>query len=350
MLYYIRYKIRAVRSVKKKKSILIFFSCVLLCSLFALSLLNMKNKPVTVGSFSMGSPVNITVYGAKEETAQKAAEEIKKLDSEYLSHNLSSSLVCRLNAGNTAEADEYFTEYLKKCLALSADSEKFTLLSGTLKSLWKTEDGGYVPTEEEINNVIPTLSEKNIIIEGNTVSLLNGANLDLGALGKGTACAAAIDSLKSNGAENAVCTVGGTVGVIGKPGGMDNFTIGVRNPFGAQNEYFGTLNVTDCFISTSGDYEKYFEKDGVRYCHIFDAETGKPVSNDITSVTVVAEDGTVSDFLSTAIFCEGAEKGAALARKYSAEFIIVKKDKTVFVSEGLKDKFTLTDNGFKVIS
>ena len=106
--------------------------------------------------------------------------------------------------------------------------------------------------------------------------------------------------------------------------------------------------MTNCFVSTSGDYEKYFEKDGVRYSHIFDAKTGKPVQNDITSVTVVADDGTLSDFLSTAIFCEGIENGLKLADEFHAEVIIIKKDKSVFVTDGLKDKLTINDESFSI--
>lgn len=116
-------------------------------------------------------------------------------------------------------------------------------------------------------------------------------------------------------------TVGGSVGVMGE----DSYKIGIRNPFGNQNDYFAILNVKNCFVSTSGDYEKYFEKDGVRYSHIFDATTGKPVQNDITSVTVVADSGTLSDFLSTAIFAEGIENGLKLANEFDAKVIIVKK-------------------------
>ena len=87
----------------------------------------------------------------------------------------------------------------------------------------------------------------------------------------------------------------------------------------------------------------------MRYCHIFDARTGTPVQNDITSVTVIADNGTVSDFLSTAVFILGEVKGVALAEKYNADVIIVKQDKTVLVSDSLKDSFKLTDESFVVL-
>lgn len=334
--------------MKRKKEILIGSACFVLAAVFVFSVFNTPKPPDEEQSFAMGSPVRITVYGEKdgETKARAVAEKVTELDEKYLSHTLASSYVYKLNSERTTESDEYFKNYLSKCIELSKDCENFTLYSGRLKALWKIEDGGYVPSEDEIKAALP---EGEITFDGNTISLPDGLLIDLGALGKGTACQAAVEELKRNGVKNAVCTVGGTVGAIGSPDGKSRFTVGVRNPFGTQNEYFGTLSVTDCYISTSGDYEKYFEKDGVRYSHIFDAKTGYPVNNGLTAVTVVANDGTVSDFLSTAIFILGEEKGMLLAERYGAQVIIVKKDKTVIVSDGLRDKFALTDNGFTVM-
>ena len=201
--------------------------------------------------------------------------------------------------------------------------------------------------EAELAKVLENHENSLIAIDNdnNEISIGTG-KLDLGALGKGTGCDEAIKLLKSQKVKNALVTVGGTVGVIGSPDGKSEFGIGVRNPFGNKNDYFAILDVTDCFISTSGDYEKYFEKDGVRYSHIFDATTGKPVQNDLSSVTVVAENGMLSDFLSTVIYIEGVEKGVKIAEDFDASVIIVKKDKTVLVSEKLQDKFTLKDSSF----
>ena len=179
--------------------------------------------------------------------------------------------------------------------------------------------------------------------DNNEISIGTG-ELDLGALGKGTACDEAIDFLKKQKVEKALVTVGGSIGMIG----AEPFSIGVRNPFGNQKDYFAVLSITDCFVSTSGDYEKYFERDGVRYSHIFDATTGKPVQNDISSVTVVAENGMLSDFLSTVIYAEGVEKGVKIAEDFDASVVIVNKDKSVLISEELKDKFILKDDSFSV--
>lgn len=337
--------------MKKKKIITAVAALITVAAIITVSLVNMPRKAYEKSGFAMGSVVKISVYGDKngDEKANTALAEIEELDSKYLSHNAANSYVYALNENRTVTADGEFVKYIKNCLMMSADCGGFSLMCGGLSDLWKIEADGYIPSEDEINSVLPSLADSNISIDGNTVSLNGKGKLDFGALGKGTACQYAIDSLKNAGVENALCTVGGSVGVIGSPKGDKGFTVGIRNPFGTVNEYFGTVNVTNCFISTSGNYEKYFERDGVRYCHIFDARTGAPVQNDITSVTVVADNGTVSDFLSTAVFILGDVKGVMLAEKYNADVIIVKKDKTVLVSDSLKDSFKLTDESFAVL-
>lgn len=332
--------------MKFKKIIIPVFAVLLVISIFAFSFFDSMMSDADGSTFAMGSPVTVKIYGERngDEMIEPALETVKLLEKTYLSHSLSGSVISILNKENEIVSSDWFTDYIKKCIDLSDKSERFTLFSGELKELWKIEEGGYVPSDDEILQALENLKGASVKIENNTI-ITKGGKLDLGALGKGTACDEVIGYLKKHNVENALVTVGGSVGVMGD----DSYTIGVRDPFGGQNEYFAILNVTNCFISTSGDYEKFFERDGIRYSHIFDATTGKPVQNDITSVTVVAENGTLSDFLSTAIFAEGIENGMMLADEFGAEVIIVKKDKSVLVSDGIKDKLTINDDSFSVI-
>lgn len=335
--------------MKIKKNIIPFLAVFLVIVIFTVSLLGGHSKEATVNGFAMGSPVSVTVYGEKkgEELCTFAIDRIKFIDNSYLSHTISESAVSVLNRDGKLISDKWFSDYLSECVKLSEKSDSFTLFSGEMKSLWKIENGGYVPTDEEIAESLENLKNSSLKIDSNLIFIYNGL-LDLGALGKGTACDEAIQILKSKGIENALVTVGGTVGVMGSPRKNDSFGIGVRNPFGNQNDYFAVLNVSDCFISTSGDYEKFFEGDGVRYSHIFDAKTGCPVQNDISSVTVVADNGMLSDYLSTLLYIEGAEKAFQIAENYGAEIIVTKKDRTVLISKELEDKFALNDKSFSV--
>lgn len=334
--------------MKIRKNILPVLAVILVAVIFAVSLFAETNKTATVSGFAMGSPVNVTIYDEKngEDLCNFAISRIKYIDENYLSHTIPTSAVYKLNNGETVE-NKWFVNYLDECVELKKDFDSFTLFSGEFKELWKIEDGGYVPTDDEIAKVLENHNNAKLILEDYLVYIGKG-KLDFGALGKGTACGEAINLLKETGVKNALVTVGGTVGVIGSPDGKSQFGIGVRNPFGNQNQYFAVLELTDCFVSTSGDYEKYFERDGVRYSHIFDAKTAKPVQSDISSVTVVAESGILSDFLSTVIYIEGVEKGFEIADDFDAQIIIVKKDKSVLVSEDLKHKLTINDESFSV--
>jgi thiamine biosynthesis lipoprotein len=332
--------------VNFKKFVVPVFAILIVVSIFAFSLFDSMMSDAEASGFAMGSPVTIKIYGEKngDNLCASAIERIKFIDNAYLSHTISTSAVSTLNKNGELTADKWFADYLTKCVELSDESDRFTLFSGEMKDLWQIENGGYIPTDAEVAKTLLNLKNYSLTIKSNSL-WLNNSSLDLGALGKGTACDEAIEYLKTQDVENALVTVGGSVGVIGE----DSYTIGIRNPFGGQNDYFAILNVANCFVSTSGDYEKYFERDGIRYSHIFDATTGKPVQNDITSVTIVAESGTISDFLSTAVFAEGVEKGLELADEFQAEVIIVKKDKSVLISDGLKDKITINDDSFSVI-
>ncbi len=334
--------------MKNRKSIIAILSVLLVLSIFLVSVFNGKTVVSNADGFAMGSPVNVTVYGDKDwtEFCNQTIEDVRKFDEEYISHTKSTSMVYKLNNGETVD-NIWLAEYLDECLGLNQKHESFTPFCGEFKSLWKIEDGGYVPTSEEIEKALENHKNTKLIINGSKIHLENG-KIDLGALGKGTACDRIINDFREIGIENGLVTVGGTVGMIGSPEGKDTFGIGVRNPFGGQNDYFAVLQLTDCFVSTSGDYEKYFERNGVRYSHIFDAMTGKPVQNDISSVTVVADNGMLSDFLSTLIYIEGVHKGFEIAGEYGAEIIIIKKDKSVFISEELQGSFKLKDDSFSV--
>ena len=135
-----------------------------------------------------------------------------------------------------------------------------------------------------------------------------------------------------------------------KPDGKP-WKIGIANPRTEDGEsYLGSLTIDGtCSISTSGDYEKYVIEDGVRYHHILDSKTGYPAESGLISVTIVCEDGWLSDGLSTACFVLGYEDSLPLLETYQAEAVFVTEDKEVIVTDGLKDMFTLTDSSYEQV-
>ena len=150
------------------------------------------------------------------------------------------------------------------------------------------------------------------------------------------------DILKSGNIKNAVVSVGGSVLVYGK-----SATVGITDPYDTSS-YMAVLKLKDKFISTSGDYEKYFEQDGKRYHHIIDPSTGYPSEGDLTSVTVISDSGLESDALSTACFVLGYKKSLGLLNQYNAEAVFIFKDKTVAVTDGIKKSFEIKNSDYTV--
>ena len=142
---------------------------------------------------------------------------------------------------------------------------------------------------------------------------------------------------------------GSSVMVYGeKPDGSE-WKVAVTDPRDVEGEYLGAITLEGGeFLSTSGDYEKYFIEDGKRYHHILDPKTGYPVWNGLDSVTVVCNSGLLADGLSTACFVLGMEDAQSLLEKYNAEAVFVDEDKNVYLTSGMKERFELMKNTYTV--
>ena len=112
----------------------------------------------------------------------------------------------------------------------------------------------------------------------------------------------------------------------------------------------GVVQTHDQAVITSGGYERNFEEDGVVYHHIIDPSTGYPADSGLISVTIVSEDGTLADGLSTSLFIMGKDKAIEYWKAHSKDFdfVLCEDDGTLVVSKGLKDKFTPQDENAKV--
>ena len=158
--------------------------------------------------------------------------------------------------------------------------------------------------------------------------------LDLGSTAKGFATELVARELEERGVKSAVISAGGNVRIIGKPlDGRDNFRIGIQNPEVENGEdTICVVNVAGTSVVTSGDYQRYFTVDGVRYCHIIDPDTLKP-SNNLKSVTIIKGDSGLCDFLSTAAFNSSDDEIKYLAEKTDSAIIWVDKDMNIKVTE-----------------
>ena len=207
-----------------------------------------------------------------------------------------------------------------------------------------TTDENRIPAPDEIQTLLEHVGYEQVSLSGNELTLPEGVELDLGAVGKGYAGDAAAEVIKEQGVTSALLDLGGNIQAVGKrPDGTD-WRIGIRNPFG--DGQMGMLLASDCAVVTSGSYERYFVgEDGKEYTHIIDPETGYPVDNGLVSVSIIAEEGKVADALSTSMFVKGLEGAEEYWKEHQDfEMIAVTEDGAIYVTEGIEDQFTLGDS------
>lgn len=306
--------------------------------------------PVQRTGFAMGSVSSVAVYGAPAAAADAALKAISALDGR-ISATLPESEIYRLNEAGQASLSPATAEFLQKSAALCAAlGGRLDITLGAVTGLWGFAAGTpRLPAREEIAAALKTRGLNELHITDRSAALGEGQKLDPGAVGKGAGCDEALAALRQYG-NPAVLSLGGTVLLYGQKDGGP-WSVGIRDPYKTADDYFATLTFDPgadgaLFISTSGSYEKTFTEGGKTYHHILDPETGYPVENDLVSVTAVSASGLVSDALSTALFAEGLTDAAlSWAREYLTGAVFVFADGRVYVTEGLKSAFKLTDAG-----
>lgn len=313
----------------------------------------------TFPGIAMGTTVKKTIYS---ESSQKNRETDEAIDAclkeleEKISVRDSHSEVSLLNANYVTGGMNKLSDLLYSCvsreLELCRETDgAFSPCIRPVSELWGIEDGStQIPEESQIRQAL-TLSDP-AQLELTADGLIfgkYGMKLDFGAVGKGLACDRIVEVLRSQGVQGAVVSVGGSIAVFGDKGRREDWHVGIQDPRGKEGDLLGVLICAGgTMISTSGDYEKYFEQDGKRYHHIFDPATGHPARSGLISVTVVSEDGFLSDALSTACFVMGPERGMEYVSRKGVQAVFVTAGRKVFVTKGLKNKFKVTAKGYEM--
>ena len=305
------------------------------------------NEAVKTEDFAMAAQVTISLY-----TSPQQAEELSGKIGDTI-HDLETALSWRIEDSETAQINRCagdgtlvsapaVAQLLEQVLPVTAASGgKFQPVIGPLTRLW--DIGGEhprVPEQQEIDAVLPLVTEQGLVVQGDMVSLPDqGQSIDLGAVGKGAACDYAQQLLEDTDIP-AVLAVGGSVFTYGtKPDGSA-WRIAVRDP-GQSTATAGVLNLEGTnHISTSGGYERFFEQDGVRYHHLLDPDTGRPGGGSWSSVTVICYSGALADALSTAVFLMEKEEGLALLRSFDAQGVLIDEENGITLTQGLEDCFS----------
>lgn len=324
---------------------------------------------------AMGTIINRTIYASTEEAAQEVSAKIDScisdLEQKHLSWRLETSEIYRINAeagsGQSVEMSPLLADVLEQSKKVYAASNgAFDFSMGSVVRLWDIDSRAVMqqtdftseensskmqlPTDAQIAEALKYVGVDKSNIDGSFISLPGGMQLDLGAVGKGIVLDEVYALLQAQ--ENvtgAVISAGGSILTYGtKPDGT-TWNVGIVDPFDT-SENIGILALPGgCSVSTSGDYERFIEVEGIRYHHILNPFTGKPSDSGVRSVTILCTGGVnkglFSDALSTACFVLGAEEGLVLAECFDAEALFVDSRGEIHMTDGMKQFFYLSNSG-----
>jgi thiamine biosynthesis lipoprotein len=223
---------------------------------------------------------------------------------------------------------------------------RFDVTFAALSGLWKFDNqdkDDRIPDRREIEKRLPLINYRDVEVDdraGTAFLKRKGMRVNLGGIGKGYAVDRSVDILRRSGMRDFMIQAGGDMYVGGTRGDRP-WRLGIRDPRGPADRSFAMLDLTDGTFSTSGDYERFFMKDGRRYHHILDLSVGEPARG-CRSVTLVTERAVIADALAKGVFILGPDAGMALIeRTPGVQGVIVSAKNEVLISSGLRGKLTL---------
>ena len=303
--------------------------------------------------FVMDTIVTITVVAEDEEEAgaaiEKGLDELRRLEG-LLNFFSEKSEITRINRnaglGPVKVSEETF-EVVRRAVEVSEETGgAFDITVGRLTGLYDFHKK-ILPSEEEIREALRFVNFRDIILDSKAGTVFlrkKGMVVDTGGIAKGFAADRVVAVLKGLGIKAALVAVAGDIRGYGlKPDGTP-WKVGIKDPRGGKDDLIAVLSLKDSAISTSGDYERFFIRDGVRYHHLLDPATGHPARG-LRSVTVIAPEGVLTDSLATALFIAGPERGMGIIRRLGFDAVMVDEAGKIIMTEGLKDRLRIIEKG-----
>ena len=302
--------------------------------------------------FAMDTVMQATAYGSGADDALQAAEEeIYRLE-QLFSCQAPEAELARCNRAGQLTVSAETAGLVQTALELSgATGGAYDPTLYPLSLAWGFSGGTYrVPDAEELQSLLTVTGASRVSVDGSRITLQPGTQLDLGGIAKGYAAGQLRKLLTDAGIRSAIVSLGGNIAAVGAKQDGSDWQVGLQDPENPDT-YFGVLSVRDACVVTSGGYQRYFEQDGVRYHHILDPRTGCPAESGLLSVSVVSEDDTLADALSTALFVMGFDEGQALWRSGTLAFeaVWMLQDGSVYLTPGLSGSYR-SERAFQVIA
>ena len=317
---------------------------ILVSSLLLTSCHLVTKEPISKTGIYFDTVISIDIYDSNNTSLLEQCFEYCKEFEETVSRTIETSEIYRLNHanGNPVEVSDVTLELLQKGVEYGdLTNGKFDITVAPLSGLWDFKNNtGTVPNEQDIKEALSHVNYKNIVIDGNMVSLSDPkAAIDLGGIAKGYMADRLKEYLMKEGIESALINLGGNILAIGsKPDGTP-FNLGIQKPFVKQGVTITSIKTVDSSVVSSGVYQRYFKIDDVLYHHILNPETGFPYDNGLLGVTILSEKSVDGDALSTSCFALGLEDGMNLIQSLDdVEAIFITEDyELIATKKGLID-------------
>lgn len=316
-----------------KRFFTVFLTAVLLTALLLTGCTT--SAPQEAEFFAMDTLMRVKLWGGEAATSDVSGE-INRLEA-LLSATRETSVLSQLNETGSAELSGDTASLLAQALALSERTGgAFDPTVYPLVEAWGFPSKEYrVPDRTELDSLLSCVGTEHVHFDGSTVTLDAGTRLDLGGIAKGYAAQCCAELLKEKGVEAAILSLGGNVQTIGSKPDGSAWVVGIADPSDPSQAIAVLTFEGSMALVTSGAYQRYFEENGVIYHHILDPQTGLPAGSGLLSVTVLAEDGTLADGLSTALFVMGLEEGTRFWRESNDfEAVFLTSEGKILATEG----------------
>lgn len=272
-----------------------------------------------------------------EKTLEECRETLEKYHRLW-DVNSEESEISALNAHagiSAVSVSEETADILEKSKFYCAETNGFfDVTVGAAAKLWNIPYDARIPSNEELTEAIHKTGIDILEICENSAYLTKeGASVTLGAIAKGYATDKIVEIMKKNKIRSALVNLGGNIYVLG-----EEQKIGIADPQNA-GKTVGSVKLAGKAVTTSAGNYRYFEENGVRYCHILNPYTASPANAGLLSVTIICSDATAADVLSTACYVIGYANSLPLLREYDAEAVFVTDSNTVYYTDGVEEVF-----------
>lgn len=323
---------------------------------------------VYISNFNaLGTTISSQIKAENEEKAKVCAavivDETLRLEKELSAYDPNSD-ISKLgkNAGKWIEVSPDTHEILSRAIEISSHTKgAMDPTVGTLVKLWKVDKPDHqIPSQTEIDQALKYVDWKQIGLKeerGKFYAKLGAhQEITVGAIGKGFIADKIAKKLRENSCNDVLVSLGGNIITLGTNAEGEPWYIGIQEPGlhqeegTARGDYFAAIASDNESLVTSGDYEKFFMKDGKKYHHILDPRTGWPVPATLSSVTIINKNSAYADGMCTALFVMGWDK----AKKYLADHpqikgvLVDEGRKNIAVSDNIYYELSVSDNHFHI--